>query len=58
MSPSHKEKLFFIILPTNGLLDHKIDLSLILRETSMQFLKTAVLDAGQDSKVKVLSVCE
>jgi hypothetical protein len=36
------------------LLDHMIDLFLILKETSIQFSKTAALDVGKDSRLEIL----
>jgi hypothetical protein len=37
-----------------ALLDHMIDLFLILKETSIQFSITAALDAGKDSRLEIL----
>jgi hypothetical protein len=41
-----------------ALLDHMIDLFLILKETSIQFSKTDALDVGKDNRLETLLDCE
>jgi hypothetical protein len=41
-----------------ALLDHMIALFLILKETSIQFSKTAALHVGKDSRLETMFNCE